>query len=78
MVFVGQNRRAGRSAPPTNSTFPAIIIPEHRAKTPRTEKEEKKEKKKNLGPKLPKTPFSPPHSDIYIYIYIERERETER
>ena len=40
-----------------NSKFPAIIIPEHRAKTPRTKK------KKNLVPKLPKTPFPPPHSD---------------
>ena len=55
MVFVGQNRRAGRSAPPTNSTFPAIIIPEHRAKTPRTEKE-----KKNWEQLLPITPFPAP------------------
>ena len=42
MIFASQNRRAVRSAPLINSIFPAIIIPEHRAKTPRTEKEKKK------------------------------------
>ena len=58
MVFVGENRRAGRSTPVINSTFLAIIISKHRAKTPRTKKE-KKEKKKNWEQLLPITPFPP-------------------
>ena len=49
MIFASQNRRAVRSAPLINSIFPAIIIPEHRAKTPRTEK-----KKKNWSSCSPK------------------------
>ena len=46
MIFVDEIWRVGRSAPLINSKFPAIIIPKHRAKTPRTKEKEKEEKKK--------------------------------
>ena len=41
MVFARENRRAGRSPPLINSKIHTIIVPEHRAKTPRTEEKEK-------------------------------------
>ena len=59
MVFVDESWRACRSPPVINSKCPAIVIPEHRAKTPRTKEKEEK----NWEQLLPKTPFPPPHSD---------------
>ena len=65
--------RVGRP-PVINSEFPAIIILEHRAKTPRTKKKKEKEKEeKNLVPKPSKTPFPPPHSDIGILADLSAE-----
>ena len=62
MIFVDEIWRAGRSAPLINSTFPAIIISKHRAKTPRTKE------KKNWEQLLPITPFPPPHSDEILFL----------
>ena len=67
MVFARENRRAGRSPPLINSKIHTIIVPEHRAKTPRTEEKEKE----NWGTAHPLTNAlrdcisrsAPPHSD---------------
>ena len=58
---VCENRRAGRSAPLSNSNIPAIIIPKHQTKTPRTEEEEEEEGgegegKLGHGPPPPRCP----------------------
>ena len=51
MIFVDEIWRACRSAPLINSKFPAIIIPKHRAKTPRTNNNNEK----NCGTTHPPT-----------------------
>ena len=67
MIFASQNRRAVRSAPLINSIFPAIIIPEHRAKTTIL-------KEKNWEQLLPITPFPPPHSDESLSFARQRRK----
>ena len=69
MVFVDENRRAGRSPSQINLKNHTIIYLEHRTKTPRMKEKEKK--KENLGTAHPPhqraqglhKPFGTPHSD---------------